>query len=71
MAETQDNYEVETEPDTEVEVISVEETDKDSSLQADNEDSEEDQFKKAESSTQKRIDRLGNGQTKKRANVFL
>lgn len=58
MAETEANYEMETEPDTEVEVPSVEETNDSAALQADTEDSRDDQFKKAESATQKRIDRL-------------
>ena len=56
MAETEANYEVE--PDTEVEVLEGEDTSKEVDLRADNEDSGEDQFKKAESATQKRIDRL-------------
>ncbi|MAN64883.1 MAG: hypothetical protein CMI60_23355 [Parvibaculum sp.] len=58
MAETEANYEMETEPDTEVEVSSVEETNDNAALQADTEVSGDDQFKKAESATQKRIDRL-------------
>ncbi len=58
MAETETNLELENESDTEVEVLETEESAKETSLQAENEDSSDDQFKKAESATQKRIDRL-------------
>ena len=58
MAEAEANYEVDNETDTEVEVSEVGDTSKEVEVQADNEDSAEDQFKKAESATQKRIDRL-------------
>jgi len=59
MAETQENYEVDNEPDTEVEVLETEESSQEEvSVTGESEDSSEDQFKKAESATQKRIDRL-------------
>jgi len=58
MAETETNLELENEVDTEVEVEEIESTSKEVEIQADSEDSAEDQFKKAESATQKRIDRL-------------
>ena len=58
MAETETNLELENEVDTEVEVLETEESAKETSLQAEDEDSSDDQFKKAESATQKRIDRL-------------
>jgi len=54
MAEEEKDYEVENEPDTEVEVPEQE-----NQVEAsDNTDDSDDQFKKAESATQKRIDRL-------------
>ena len=58
MSESENSYDTDNEPDTEVEVLDTEDYARDGALQADNEDSEDDQFKKAESSTQKRIDRL-------------
>jgi len=58
MAEAEASYEIEEGADTEVEVPETEETEKDVSLQVDDENTSEDQFKKAESATQKRIDRL-------------
>ena len=58
MAEEENSYDTDNEPDTEVEVLDTEDSATNGALQADNEDSEDDQFKKAESSTQKRIDRL-------------
>jgi len=54
MAEEEKDYEVDNEPDTEVEVPEQE-----NQVEAsDNTDDSDDQFKKAESATQKRIDRL-------------
>ena len=54
MAEEEKDYEVENEPDTEVEVPEQE-----NQVEAsDNTDDSDDQFRKAESATQKRIDRL-------------
>jgi hypothetical protein len=58
MSESENSYDTDNEEDTEVEVLDTEDSARDGALQADNEDSEDDQFKKAESSTQKRIDRL-------------
>ena len=58
MAEEENSYDTDNEPDTEVEVLDTEDSATNGALQADNEDNEDDQFKKAESSTQKRIDRL-------------
>jgi hypothetical protein len=56
MAEEEKEYEIENEPDTEVEVSGSEQ---ESQVEAsDNTDDSDDQFKKAESATQKRIDRL-------------
>ncbi len=54
MAEEEKDYEIEQEPDTEVDVPEQE-----NQVEAsDNTDDSDDQFKKAESATQKRIDRL-------------
>ena len=56
MVEEEKEYEIENEPDTEVEVSGSEQ---ESQVEAsDNTDDSDDQFKKAESATQKRIDRL-------------
>tara|TARA_R110000765_G_scaffold117507_1_gene211230 strand:+ start:1304 stop:2191 length:888 start_codon:yes stop_codon:yes gene_type:complete len=57
MAE-EDNHVEDNEMDTDVEVIAAPETSSDVSLQSDNVDSDDDQFRKAETATQKRIDRL-------------
>ena len=61
MAEEEKDFEVEQEPDTEIEVPDQESDSveaSDNSDNSDNSDDSDDQFKKAESATQKRIDRL-------------